>query len=92
MATAVDELLSNVERDFILRALKEQQRVDGRQMLEPRPISMYFSRTEAQTYTEVQWGRTRCVDGANWLVGCLVVNFALQDWHSDHSRCGEALP
>ena len=50
---------SRAERDFILLALREGFRADGRQPWDTRKMRLHFSRGHAQSSCEVQLGRTR---------------------------------
>ena len=54
-------LLSTNESDYLLTALAEGQRADGRYLLERRRVQLAFERFEGKATAEVQLGDTRCV-------------------------------
>ncbi|KAK9842555.1 hypothetical protein WJX81_005859 [Elliptochloris bilobata] len=58
MQRDLDTLLSNSERNFILKALKEEQRIDGRRPFDYRKIQYQFPADEDGSAT-VQLGATR---------------------------------
>lgn len=51
--------LSIAERDFILNALREDVRLDGRGLDQLRPLKVSFG--EEYGHVKVQLGKTRCV-------------------------------
>lgn len=53
------ERITTCESQFILRALKEGVRVDGRDLKEMRQVRFQFERSESQAIAEVQLGRSR---------------------------------
>ena len=63
--------LSIAERDFILNALREDVRLDGRKADQLRPLKVSFG--EEYGHVKVQLGKTRCVP-ARELVICASAN------------------
>lgn len=59
MASVLSELMSNVERQFILKALRSKLRSDGRGLHEQRRLMVQVHRSPAQSRAEVVLGRTR---------------------------------
>lgn len=57
--------LSIPERDFILNALREDVRLDGRQADQLRPLSLTFG--DEYGHVRVQLGKTRLV--SRWVAG-----------------------
>lgn len=51
--------LSNAERDFVLEALREDVRVDGRNPNQFRPLSVSFG--DEYGHVKLQLGKTRLV-------------------------------
>ena len=56
--------LSIPERDFILNALREDVRLDGRKADQLRPLKVSFG--EEYGHVKVQLGKTRCVSVRDW--------------------------
>lgn len=63
--------LSIPERDFILNALREDVRLDGRKADQLRPLKVSFG--EEYGHVKVQLGKTRCVFARDWAL-CAFAN------------------
>lgn len=59
MASVFSEIMSNVEREFILKALSLKLRSDGRGLNEQRRLMLQVHRSPAKSRSEVVLGRTR---------------------------------
>ena len=60
---------SKNDHDFILRSLRNGQRVDGRQLADMRLLRMVLGRSEGQASAEIQLGRTRVLGVVTGEVG-----------------------
>lgn len=60
---------SKNDHDFILRSLRNGQRVDGRQLGDMRLLRMVLGRSEGQASAEIQLGRTRVLGVVTGEVG-----------------------
>ena len=60
---------SKNDHDFILRSLRNGQRIDGRQLGDMRLLRMVLGRSEGQASAEIQLGRTRVLGVVTGEVG-----------------------
>ena len=65
-----DDLISSNERSFIIGAISEQKRTDGRGLFDIRTVRLSFGSTWGRV--QVQLGSTRYVWIASWIIHTLV--------------------